>query len=78
MATERSFFTTVAEELREEIRELRRESGASDAVPFLMERVPRRTFKQRFARMTPELRKAWLEKVGQEQAIAMLRGKHAS
>ena len=75
---ERSFFTEVAEELREEIRELRRESGTSDAVPFLMERVPRRTFKQRFARMNREQRETWLEKVGQDQAIAMLRGKHAS
>ena len=69
---ERSFFTEVAEELRQEIRTIRAESRVA-AVPFGMERVRRRTFMQRYDAMSNEQRGAWLKKVGHEQAIAMLR-----
>lgn len=74
MAAERSFFTEIAQELRSEIREIRREASASPAaVSFGMERVRRRTFMQRYEAMSDEQRGAWLKKVGHEQAIAMLR-----
>lgn len=78
MAGERSIFTAVAEELKEEIRQFRRDAGVSDSIPFGSERVPRATFKRRFSRMTREQREMWLQQVGQERALAMLRGRDAS
>lgn len=78
MAKERSIFTEVAEELKEEIRQARLDSGVADSIPFGFERVPRQRFVQSLKRMTEAERKMWLDQVGQEQAIAMLRGRDAS
>ena len=72
---ERSFFTEVAEELKSEVDEFRRDSKASDAPPFGMERVRRKTFMQRYQGMSPEMRAAWLKRVGPKRAMAMLRSK---
>lgn len=76
MAGERSIFTEVAEELKEEIRQARLDSGVPDSIPFGFERVPRRRFVQSIQKMTPEERTEWLKMVGGgERALAMLEGR---
>ena len=79
MANERSLFSAVAEELKEEIRQARLGSGVADSIPFGMQRVPRQQFVRSIRKMTPEQRKAWLGLVGGgERAMAMLEGRNAS
>lgn len=75
---ERSLFTNAVLKVAEEYDEMKRRAAESPDVPFMEEKLSLRDARNRFAKMTPEQRRQFIESKGLEEALRLARGDHAT